>query len=188
MKHLKQYELTTFFDSNDIFRYISRVDLPKIKELIKDYPDMDINIKNTRGDTPLIDAIRNSTYQIFNFLIDSGADINMTDNYGNTPLMLCARNKRDEAVEILINSGANINAQNDDGDTPLIICSQYRDKAALKTIKILIDNDADWNIIDNLGHTFMVYLTSIFRKEIIEKYPDKYKNYLMVMTANKFNI
>jgi len=174
MKYLKQFELINFYDEKDIFRYLYHSDLPKIKELVSEIPNINLNIKDKNGDTPLIYSIRFSLFTIFKFLIESGADINYTDTFGNTPLILAGRNKKEEMTQYLIESGADLDIRNNDGETVLIMCSNYKDKKAFKIIKMLIENDADWNVSDDLGNTFIEYLYPLYKKEIIEKYPDKY--------------
>jgi len=190
MKYIKQFELTKFYDEKDIFKYIYEIDSPKIKELISKIPNINLNIKNSNGDTPLIITIRYGLYQIFKILIDSGADVNTTDNFGNTPLILVVRNKKEEMIQDLITAGADINKINNNSETALIVNSNYnyRDKKALKITKFLIENGADWNITDDIDHTFIDYLPPAYRKEIIEEYPEEYSNYLMVKNTNKFNI
>jgi len=188
MKHIKKYESTSFYNSYDMFYYIDIVNLPKFKEIVSYIDDIDFNIKDKNGDTPLIHAIRYSAYSIFKFLIESGANVDVTDKFGNTPLILSVRNKKEQFSVDLIESGADLNKANFDNETPLILISHYSDKKALEIIEILIENGADWNITDDLGNTFMMYLSSSHKKEIIEKYPEKYEQYLMVKTSNKFNL
>ena len=187
MKYIKKFEISEFYEDKDLFNYISKVNLPKIKELVKNKPNI-INIKFKSGDTPLIYSIKNGMFHIFKYLIESGSDVNIPDFYEHTPLMISVRNRFESMVTELLKYNVDINAKNSDGETALILCSHYRDNKSFNILNKLIENGANWHITDNLNNTFMTYLTPIFKKEIIEKYPEKYSEYLIVQTTNKFNL
>jgi len=179
MKYIKTFELSTFYDEKDIFWYIHNINLPKIKELVSEIPNINLNI-------------RFSLYNVFKFLIESGADVNCTCTNGVTPLMIAARNKKEEFVQDLIDAHADLNIKNDDGETALIMISSYTDKKAFKIIENLIESGADWNISDNYNNTFLMHLQPAYMKKIIEKYPDKYeefiKEYNFKNDIKKFNL
>ena len=48
MKYIKKFEIAKMYDENDIFHYIDNVDNYKIKELIKNIPNINLNIKNKK--------------------------------------------------------------------------------------------------------------------------------------------
>lgn len=57
----------------------------------------------------------------------------------------------------------------------------------LEMIYELIRAGADWNAKDNNNKDFLDYLPN-YKDEIIRKFPDKYKDYLMKQDAGKYNI
>lgn len=188
MKYLKKYEVSKMYDEKDIFIYLSNFNINKVKELIKNIPDINLNIKDKNGNTPLTYSILYSMIPICNLLIDSGADINLHNNGNETPLTIAVRSNKLSIVSKLIDSGADLNHQNNDGETALIICSTYTDQKHIEVLKKLIDAGADWNITDDYENTFLSYLLSNVRNEILKIYSEKYENYLIIKQTNKFNI
>jgi len=185
MKYIKKFEIAKMYDENDIFHYIDNVDNNKIKELIKNIPNINLNIKNKNGDTPLILTIEYSLYEIFKTLIKNDVNVNEANSSDKTPLMLAVRNKYENMIDDLISYNVDINYQNKDGDTALIVCSQYRDQKSLKILKKLITAGADWNIKDDINNTFIDYLPKNFKNEILTEFEDKYELYKNI---NKFNL
>ena len=114
--------------------------------------------------------------------LKKGGDINVKDRDGWTLLTLNTNNNNFFIVTDLLELGADPNIPNGNGNTALILA---RD---IDMIKFLIDNDADWNMINNNGKDFVDLLNND-EKEIIKKeYPEKYQEYLKKKQMIKFNI
>jgi len=75
--------------------------------------------KESRGNTPLINAILKRQLLIFHYLIRNGADLNLAAKRGNTPLITASKNGRLEFVKILIENGAETQIKNNSGLTAL---------------------------------------------------------------------
>jgi len=109
------------------------------------------------------------------------------------------RNDIYDGVKILLDAGAlkTINYVEKSNDSALMFISyqlsrkeninKYK-KNYLKTIYLLIDNDANWNFVNKYDDMdFLGYLGN--KKDlIINKYPEKYKKYLREKRAKKFKI
>ena len=123
-------------------------------------------------------------------LINNGIDINSVDDKNNNALMYAAAFKRIEIVEILIKAGADVNMKNDNNKTAIIYASEDNvGTVTNKIIMMLIEAGADWNIIGNDGKYFLDHLEkTTIRQNIINLYPEKYKEYLMMKKAEKYNL
>jgi ankyrin repeat protein len=102
-------------------------------------------------------------------------------------VLVAAMKERIQIVKLLIRKGANVNDQEYRGQTPLMGVANYAFEN-LKLLELLIDAGADWNIVDNDGYDFMYRLSTENYNNIVEKYPEKYKQYLIKKEANKYNL
>ena len=154
----------------------------------------------------LMNAIRHENIKLVILLIENGCDINKKDFAGNTALMTSLYIINLKISELLIKNGANVNIKDKYGNTPLLYCAQRAynydvvDDIYVPIIKTLIEFGADWNIKDKNNHDFLYYLDDQFeghgfivrgnrdREEIINLYPEQYKEYLMKKNAEKYNL
>lgn len=82
--------------------------------------NQDINKKDERGITKLIEAIQENDFIKVKVLIDSGADVNIQDNDGFSPLMIAClapehNDNNLDIIKLLLNKGANISICTRDG-------------------------------------------------------------------------
>ena len=70
-------------------------------------PGADVNARNDRGSTPLLEAARYGHDNICRMLIASGADLKAKDKDGKTALMLAIQNNHDDVVRVLKEAGEN---------------------------------------------------------------------------------
>lgn len=80
-----------------------------------------INLANSRRQTPLHIAAWNNRPEMIRLLADKGARINMQDAEGNTPLMLAAQRNATDAAKTLLAAGADKYLANTQGKTAGII-------------------------------------------------------------------
>lgn len=92
-------------------------------------------------------ACKKQNLSIVKLLVENGADVNATNKYGTTALYYAIDNNSAsmEIVELLLKNNANPNV-----DTILHIACRNQN---LKIIKLLVENGADVNFIDNNGRT-----------------------------------
>lgn len=137
-------------------------DLKQI-EIFLNQENVDLNVINTRGDTPLHTAVSEYRLKVVQALVDAGADINQQNAYGEAPIHLALISKmqdssvisvRIEILDFLLRYGANPNIQTDfkthTGSTPLHLAIPFQQ---LELIKVLIAHDASLNMQDKKGNT-----------------------------------
>lgn len=129
----------------------------------------------------------NNNEAAINLINDKDIDINYKDNHNYSPILVAAMKERLQIVKLLIEKGANVNDQDYRGQTPLMGVSNYTYEK-IELLELLINAGADWNIVDYEGNDFLDRLSNISYTIIVEKYPDKYKQYLIKKEANKYNL
>jgi serine/threonine-protein phosphatase 6 regulatory ankyrin repeat subunit B len=115
---------------------INSNNLEKVKELIAQ--GADVNVRDSRGNTPLIQAIIQRKLLFVEILVSGGADVNAKDEDGQTPLHLAVLAGRKDIVELLIAKGADVNVKSNTWDTtPLIAAlrSGHEDIAQMLIVK-----------------------------------------------------
>lgn len=110
MKYVILYE--KFGKLEDKLHYaIAKQDISIVKELIKD--GVDINAKNSDGETALLYALIYIDDDIIELLIGAGADLNVK-NDNSTPLITSAYNGWMKRVKMFIEAGADWNIKDEE--------------------------------------------------------------------------
>lgn len=136
----------------------------------------------------LINAVTSINVESINAverLIKKGINLNAIDEYGDTALIHASYGNRINKCKLLINAGANLDIQNIHRNTALILAAVNK---YINFIKLLIDGGADWNIKNEGGRDFLDILPEKEKMEIIELYPEKYKEYLIIKKSQKYNL
>jgi ankyrin repeat protein len=146
----------------------------------------DINIRTTRGLTPLHLAMRlfykSKSKKFIEFLIANGAGLNIQDDYGWTPLIEAIVQGNKVGVEVLVSKGADINAKNNKGDNALHIAVQC---SSCDIIKILLLNqEAQVNAKNKAGWTPLHFAAHTGRRDVAEIL---LRNGAEINAKNKFN-
>jgi uncharacterized protein len=68
--------------------------------------DIDVNVRDETGATPLILAARNGHDGVVKTLLIARADINAKDNQGKTAMMYASTGGHDDTVRALVQAGA----------------------------------------------------------------------------------
>lgn len=127
----------------------------------------DPNQLNEKGDkTPLIAAARlGNLAKVVRVLLDSGAEIEKTNVQKRTPLMAVIDHYQEDhgICQLLLNRGARANSTDHEGNTPLMLASR-RNKT--KYVRLLLDNFADPNLVNNEGHSALFEACSEDHHEI----------------------
>jgi ankyrin repeat protein len=116
-------------------------------------------------------ALKNS-FETVNFLIDAGLNINAKDDIDDTPLnnSIYQDINNFDVAKLLVDKGAEINHINKDNRTPLIFSAL---KNHVDITALLLENNADINIIDCQGKRAVDYITSNEMIDLFEQYTHK---------------
>ncbi len=115
-------------------------------EIVKQHLDagVDINAKNSDGESPLQLAAQVGQKEILELLISKGADINIKDVVGWTPVIVAAREGHKAIVELLISHSALLNTKDSlTGKSALHFAAARGHK---KIVQLLISKGTDVNI------------------------------------------
>ncbi|KAF4997521.1 hypothetical protein FDECE_12051 [Fusarium decemcellulare] len=94
------------------------------KFMIELKPQVDINLRNHNGRSPLHLASVNGHKAVVRTLAGNGADIGAEDDANQTPLHLAAAKGHEAVVEVLVERGARIDVRNRRGETPLDLAAK----------------------------------------------------------------
>jgi ankyrin repeat protein len=115
------------------------VDVKLLQELLDNNKDIDINIINDVGDTPLMNACRYNNYEIFKLLIEiDGIDINYKNNHGTTALTISCYFFQSDIIKCLLEH-PDIDITND----------PYEYFGRIESVDFLIDYSFQKKILDN---------------------------------------
>jgi len=113
--------------------------------------NINVNVKDVYGWTPLHCAAANGHVEITRLLLQNGADVNAKGDYGRTPLHWAAMNGHVNILHLLVENGANLEAQNNTGHRALHGAANY---GHLPIIQELISRyHVDINARRNNGRT-----------------------------------
>ncbi|MEM6687683.1 MAG: ankyrin repeat domain-containing protein [Bacteroidota bacterium] len=129
---------------------------------------LDINVINKEGKTPLHLAARRATPEVLEFFITNGVSVNKLDENGNTALMYAAFGSK-ESVEKIASKTNNINHQNDKGESALTMAIKRNSK---DNFDFLIANGADYKLVDTQGNDLMYHAFKSYssRRETASQY------------------
>ena len=115
-----------------------------------------VDEKNSRGLTPLRDAVRLNKTDMVKYLILSGADLKEKDSEGNDILLYAILNESpNEMIKTIINSNADVNTKNNIDQTPLTVALAQKN---VELVKMLIKAGADTgNMPDGQNLLFYAY-------------------------------
>lgn len=111
----------------------------------------DLTIRNDKGDTPLIAAVRNDNLRVVELIAPGKESIDIPDAEGYSPLIIALKKKTSngkKTVEILLDNGALINIHDKSGNSPLHLCI---DNNYICIVEKLIDKGALLNAANNYG-------------------------------------
>jgi hypothetical protein len=101
---------------------------------------VDVESKDTYGNTPLINASYHGRVEIVEILLNHGAMIESKGSMDCTPLYMACQQGHLPVVTLLINKGANLQASTNDGSKPLHVACVL---GHLPIVTFLINNGAN---------------------------------------------
>ena len=136
--------------SDDLYNAIRANDLARLRALVHDAADA--NIKDGRGETPLMYAAAAGSVDAMTFLLAQGADVNAQNEFGSTALIWSATDLA--KVKLLLSHGANINTASKRGRTALFLAAMTDHSA--ETVRLLLAKGADPKITDSFKNTVLI--------------------------------
>jgi ankyrin repeat protein len=149
-------------DNELLFKAIEHVDFEKVKLLVE--AEVNVNIKNSFGNSPLHRACAAKNFAIAKLLVEARADVNQLNNDNSTPLHFAALYGQEKIVEIFIKAGAKVDLKNDLGDTPLH-CAASRGN--IKAAQYLIEAGSELDILNKSGQTPLILAVESDKQEMI---------------------
>ena len=139
--------------AQSLFQALRQGDVAAVKATIAS--GVDVNSRDTSGNTPLMQAAVYSTPALLEFLLSHKADVNAANKAGHTAVM---RAMPDLAkIELLVEHGADVNAATEEGRTPLMLAAGIR--TAGDVVRYLIKKGAKVGVLDR-GDTDAVMIAA----------------------------
>ena len=135
--------------SERFYQSVRNDDLPTVRVLVK---DNGANVKDARGQTPLMIAAAFGSLEAMKLLIASGADAKAESDAGVTALHWCTGDVA--KVRLLLDQGADVNKASRLGRTPLLVAAETY--GTLETVRLLLQKGADVNVVDSAGITPLI--------------------------------
>ncbi len=128
-------------------------DSEAVYKLIAD-EDIDLNIQDAKGRTPMMIATYNNDVATVKALIDAGADVNIQDKLDNNPFLYAGAEGIMDILKLAIHAGADPTLTNRYGGTALIPASEH---GYVDIVKYLLEQTTmNVNHVNNLGWTALI--------------------------------
>lgn len=148
--------MSSFFDklfggaAGTIMKAARNGNLDKVKELLRNEPEL-VNAGGGKNkETPLFKAVESGNPALVEFLLSKGADVNARDKAGDTPLHKASMLGQQAIVKLLLDSRADVNSTGQFSWRPLH-CASVECNTSL--MGLLIDRGADVNAKNESGFT-----------------------------------
>lgn len=96
-------------------------DKSRLIDIIKKYPDININARSSDGATPLLLSLSLGYYEMAEIFIRNGADVNIGDIDEVSPLHIAVQFGNLDLVKLLIENGAILKKKTANGNYPLAL-------------------------------------------------------------------
>jgi len=126
--NIKPKKLYVLYSSHLIFKAIDDNNLIELEKLLR-LKNINVNVTNDSGETPLHIASKKGDLEIVKFLVEKGADVNAKDHDDEeaTALHIASFYGMADIVKFLVSKGADVNATNSSGQTARMIANERRE-------------------------------------------------------------
>ena len=129
-------------------------------------PDLDVNVAEPDGSTPLLWATYKVDHELVRALLKAGAKANVTNKYGSSPLAEAVKLTDVELVRMLLDAKADPNSANQDGQTALMLASTL---GSLKIAELLVSHGADVNAVETFrGQTALMWAAAGNHPDVVD--------------------
>ncbi|OQE17571.1 hypothetical protein PENSTE_c020G06726 [Penicillium steckii] len=127
--------------------------------------DIEIDVQDEFGRTPMMRAVERGRYEAVKFLLDRGAEVDAKNQSGQTSLIKACQGKRIGIAKLLISGGADLNVRDSPGLTALFWAIK---SGHLPLIETLVENGAAIEKRDGDGHTPLSRASENGRAAVVE--------------------
>jgi ankyrin repeat protein len=119
--------------------------LTDIIKLLAETGNVDVDLKDSEGQTPLCWAAENGHEAVVKLLVETGnVDVDSKDTWGQTPLSLAAENGHEAVAKLLIETGnVDVDLKDSGGRTPLFWAAAKGHEAVVKLLLKIGNVDVD---------------------------------------------
>jgi ankyrin repeat protein len=129
-------------------------------------PDLDVNVAEEDGSTPLLWATYKVDHDLVKALLKAGAKPNVTNKYGSSPLAESVKLGDIDLVRMLLDAKADPDSPNQDGQTALMLASAI---GSLKISELLLSRGANVNAVEAFrGQTALMWAAAGNQPEIVD--------------------
>jgi ankyrin repeat protein len=118
---------------------------PAVAEALWAHPQLEVDVVNAAGETPLMMAALRGNVEWMRRLLDRGARVHRE---GWSPVHYAATGPEPRAVEMLLERGAPVDARSPTGTTPLMMAARYGDE---RSVALLLQRGADRGLRNQYG-------------------------------------
>ncbi|MEJ0038121.1 MAG: ankyrin repeat domain-containing protein [Gammaproteobacteria bacterium] len=129
-------------------------------------PDLDVNVAEADGSTPLLWATYKVDHDLVRALLKAGAKANVTNRFGASPLTEAVKLGDADLVRMLLDGRADPDSANQDGQTALMLASTV---GSLPIAQLLISKGAKVNAVESFrGQTALMWAAAGNYPEIVD--------------------
>lgn len=144
--------------------------------------DLNLNLGNKIGMTPLLLATGRNYLDVVNCLIENGVNLDLKSVRGNTALMVASYANYVDIASSLIKHGANLNLQNNNGKTSLIEAVYEKRK---DIVNLLVKAGANLDLQDNEKDSALAIASHTGCRDIVNLLVDNGAN---INVQNKYKM
>ena len=171
-QHQTAFALYTICSTNcgDIARHLLQVNTPVIPkahlneaastgstavldEILSFFPNMDVNIADGNGNTPLHNAVNGKHTHTVQYLLNKNANPNLTNSEGYNCVHMACQCADEDILYLLTTRNADVNAREKRGKSPAMIAAENGKDGC---IHILASAGANLDQRDKLGNTPLI--------------------------------
>ena len=119
---------------------------------------LDINSKDSEGNTPLMIAAFTGKMEAVTYLFDKGADASLKGKYGRNLLQNASWGGNVAIIKTMLSRGFDINSKDSNGDTPLMIAALC---GKMEAVTYLLDKGADASLKASMEGTYCTLLPMV---------------------------
>lgn len=167
--------------SSSLFRAIKANDSDLVKQLLKSQKDQ-LNVQNKNGITPLHEAVKITSKEMIELLLQNGADVNARDKEGKSPLEIAIEKQNLTLIASLLKA-KNIQATNDQGVSLIFLVIAQGNEKLLQ--EFLSHFPHHLEVKNEWGLTPLLFAALLGKAPIVSRLLDNNANLLASTTLEK---